>query len=128
MLKILIIGIGGGIGAVLRYGVSGLGIRFSNNVFPAGTLLVNATGSLLIGFIWALVDRFAITPNMRLFIFIGVLGGYTTFSTFSLETFLLLRDGEYRIALVNMAVSIVLTVGAVFAGYIAAKALMNVFK
>ncbi len=128
MLRFFVIGLGGAIGAILRYIVGGLDYRFSNGVFPVSTLVVNVSGSLAIGFLWGIVDRFAISPNMRLFIFIGILGGYTTFSTFSLETFNLARDGEYRIAFFNMAFSVALSVGAVFVGYIMSKALINLFK
>ena len=128
MLRFFVIGLGGAIGTLLRYIMGGLDYRFSNGVFPISTLVVNVTGSLAIGFLWGIVDRFAIPPNVRLFIFIGVLGGYTTFSTFSLETFNLMRDGEYRIAIINMVFSVVLSVGAVFVGYIASKALINLFK
>ena len=128
MLRFFIIGLGGAIGTILRYAMGGLDYRFSSGVFPISTLVVNVTGSLVIGFLWGIVDRFAISPNIRLFIFIGILGGYTTFSTFSLETFNLMRDGEYRIAIFNIAFSVVLSVGAVFAGYIASKMLMNLFK
>lgn len=128
MLRFFIIGFGGAIGTILRYVMGGLDYRFSSGVFPVSTLVVNVTGSLVIGFLWGVVDRFAISPNIRLFIFIGILGGYTTFSTFSLETFNLMRDGEYRIAFFNVALSVILTIGAVFAGYIASKTLMNLFK
>jgi len=128
MLRFFIIGFGGAIGAILRYVVGGLDYRFSNGVFPISTLVVNVSGSLLIGFLWGALDRFEISPDIRLFIFIGILGGYTTFSTFSLETFNLMRDGEYRIAIINAVFSVVLSVGAVFAGYIASKALINLFK
>ncbi len=128
MLRLFVIGLGGAIGTILRYLMGGLDYRFSNGVFPVSTLVVNVTGSLAIGFLWGIVDRFAISPNIRLFIFIGVLGGYTTFSTFSLETFNLMRDGEYRIAFFNAAFSIVLSVGAVFVGYAVSKALMGLFK
>ncbi len=128
MLRFFIIGLGGAIGTILRYVMGGLDYRFSSGVFPVSTLVVNVTGSLAIGFLWGIVDRFAVSPNVRLFIFIGILGGYTTFSTFSLETFNLMRDGEYRIAALNTTLSVVLSIGAVFAGYIISKALMNLFK
>ncbi len=128
MLRFFIIGIGGAIGTILRYVMGGLDYRFSNGVFPISTLVVNVTGSLLIGFLWGVFDRFEISPNVRLFVFIGILGGYTTFSTFSLETFNLMRDGEYRIAIINTALSVFLSVGAVFTGYIVSKTLMNLFK
>lgn len=128
MLRFFIIGLGGAIGAVLRYLMGSLDYRFSNGVFPVSTLVVNVTGSLAIGFLWGVFDRVAFSPNTRLFVFIGILGGYTTFSTFSLETFNLMRDGEYRIAFMNMALSIVLTIGAVFVGYFISKALTEAFK
>lgn len=128
MLRLFIIGLGGAIGTILRYVMGGLDYRFSNGVFPISTLVVNVSGSLMIGFLWGIVDRFEISPNIRLFIFIGILGGYTTFSTFSLETFNLMRDGEYLIAFINVALSVILTIGAVFAGYIASKTLINLFK
>ncbi|MEW5758250.1 MAG: fluoride efflux transporter CrcB [Candidatus Omnitrophota bacterium] len=128
MLRFFILGLGGAIGTILRYVMGGLDYRFSNGVFPISTLVVNVTGSLVIGFLWGIIDRFNFSPNMRMFVFIGILGGYTTFSTFSLETFNLMRDGEYRIAVMNTALSVVLSIGAVFAGYIASKGLMNLFK
>ncbi|MFA5199465.1 MAG: fluoride efflux transporter CrcB [Candidatus Omnitrophota bacterium] len=128
MLRFFIIGLGGAIGTVLRYVMGGLDYRFSSGVFPISTLIVNVTGSLVIGFLWGVVDRFAISPNVRLFIFIGILGGYTTFSTFSLETFNLMRDGEYKIAAMNAVLSVVLSIGSVFVGYIVSKTLMNSFK
>lgn len=128
MLRFFIIALGGAIGTLARYIMGGLDYRFSNGVFPISTLVVNVTGSLAIGFLWSVVDRFAISPNVRMFIFIGVLGGYTTFSTFSLETFNLMRDGEYRIAVMNVVFSVVLSIVAVFAGYLASKALINIFK
>ncbi|MDD5552786.1 MAG: fluoride efflux transporter CrcB [Candidatus Omnitrophica bacterium] len=128
MLRFIIIALGGAIGTLARYIMGGLDYRFSSGVLPISTLAVNATGSLAIGFLWGITDRFAISPNIRLFIFIGVLGGYTTFSTFSLETFNLMRDGEYRIAIINVVLSVVLSIGAVFAGYIASKTLITLFK
>lgn len=128
MLRFFIIGLGGAAGTLLRYIVGGLDYRFSNGVFPISTLFVNVSGSLAIGFLWGAFERFAIAPNVRLFIFIGVLGGYTTFSTFSLETFNLIRDGEYGIAFINAVLSVALSIAAVFLGYFSSKALINLFK
>ncbi len=128
MLRFFVIGLGGAIGTLLRYIMGGFDYRFSNGVFPISTFVVNVTGSLAIGFLWGIVDRFNFSPNVRMFVFIGILGGYTTFSTFSLETFNLMKDGEYRIAAMNVALSVVFSIGAVFAGYIASKMLMNLYK
>lgn len=128
MLRFFVIALGGAIGTLARYIMGGLDYRFSNGVFPISTLVVNVSGSLAIGFLWGIIDRFAISPNARMFIFIGVLGGYTTFSTFSLETFNLLKDGEYRIAIMNVVFSVMLSIIAVFAGYLISKALLNLFK
>ncbi|MBP7089145.1 MAG: fluoride efflux transporter CrcB [Candidatus Omnitrophica bacterium] len=128
MLRFFVVALGGAIGTLARYIMGGLDYRFSNGVFPVSTLVVNVTGSLVIGFLWGIFDRFTISSNVRLFIFMGLLGGYTTFSTFSLETFSLMRDGEYRIAITNITLSVILSLGAVFAGYIASKSLMNLFK
>jgi CrcB protein len=128
MFKFLLIGLGGGLGAILRYIVSNLDYRFSNGVLPVGTLAVNVTGSFIIGFLWVFFDRFIFPPNLRLFLFIGVLGGYTTFSTFSIETFNLIRDGEYNIALANIILSFALTLIAVFAGFFVSRMLLNIYK
>jgi len=128
MLRFFVIALGGAIGTLARYIAGGLDYRFSDGIFPISTFVVNTTGSLAIGFLWGVADRFAISPNVRLFIFIGILGGYTTFSTFSLETFNLIRDSEYRIAIINMLVSVVSSIAAVFLGYLASKVLLNLFK
>ena len=128
MLRFFVIAMGGAIGTLLRYIAGGFDYRFSGGVFPISTLVVNITGSLVIGFLWGIVDRFTVSPNVRLFVFIGVLGGYTTFSTFSLETFNLMRDGEYRIALMNVILSVILSIGAVFLGYFVSKMLLNLYK
>lgn len=127
MFRILVIAAGGAIGSAFRYIVSDLDYKFSNGIFPVSTLIVNVTGSLVIGFLWGIFDRFVIPPDVRLFIFIGILGGYTTFSTFSLETFNLMRDGEYKIAAANVIFSNALSIAAVFLAYFVARLLMNLF-
>ncbi|MGM0367527.1 MAG: fluoride efflux transporter CrcB [Actinomycetota bacterium] len=82
---------GSGIGALLRYLVSGVIQKSTSGIFPAGTLAVNIIGALLIGFLWELFQNIIIPTNIRMFIFIGLFGAFTTFSTFSLETSNLIR-------------------------------------
>jgi len=128
MLKLLCIGLGGALGSILRYVVSGIDYKVSGGVFPVSTLVVNLSGSLVIGLLWGLFESVAISSQVRMFIFIGILGGFTTFSTFSLENFNLIRDGEHGIALMNIILSNVFGVGLVFAGYGIAKAVLNFSK
>ncbi|HLF03276.1 MAG TPA: fluoride efflux transporter CrcB [Anaerolineales bacterium] len=118
MGKILLIGAGGFIGALLRYYVSGWAHQLAKDVgFPWGTLVVNLTGCLVIGVLSYLADvRGAFTPDTRAFVFIGIMGAYTTFSTFGNETMALLRDGETAPALANVGAHMALGLGAVWAG------------
>jgi fluoride exporter len=117
VIRILLIAIGGAIGSVSRYSLAGLVYRLFGSVFPWGTLAVNLIGSLVIGFLWAAFERAAVGSNMRMFVFVGILGGFTTFSSYTLETFNLLREGETRLAITNMAVSNLVGVAAVFIGF-----------
>ncbi|MCS6774129.1 MAG: fluoride efflux transporter CrcB [Anaerolineae bacterium] len=118
MLRILLIGAGGFIGAVLRYWLSGYVQRLARSeLFPLGTLGVNVLGCLLIGFLSYLAEaRSAFTPELRALVFTGILGGFTTFSTFSNETFNLLRGGEGLSALLNLVAHVVLGIGSVWLG------------
>ncbi len=125
MEKFLLISAGGMIGALLRYGVSGLVHRFAEGVFPWGTLTVNLVGSFIIGIIWAIAERFTIPASFRLFVLVGVLGSFTTFSTYTLETVNLLRDGELKGAIVNMVLNNLLGLGLVVAGFVAALYITN---
>lgn len=125
MAKILWIGFGGGIGTILRYMVSNIDHRFSQGTFPIGTLMVNITGSLAIGFLWGLCEKINIAIGARLFIFIGLLGGYTTFSSFALENLGLLRDGELRAAAVNIVATNFLGLMAVFFGFYTARLVLK---
>jgi len=116
--KLLVIGVGGFIGSVLRYLVSGYVQQISRSVqFPYGTLVVNVVGCFIIGFLSQLADaRGVFTAESRAFVFIGILGGFTTFSTFGNETMNFLREGENLPALVNIGAHILLGLGAVWLG------------
>jgi len=128
MIRLFFIAAGGAIGAVLRYGVSGLTHRVFGPIFPWGTLAVNLSGSFAIGLFWGVFERAALSPNARLFIFIGLLGAFTTFSTFSLETLNLFRDGEMKLALSNIFLSNFLGIALVFAGLAVSRSLTNIVK
>lgn len=117
MLKILYLLAGGALGSLLRYGVSGLAHKWISGLFPWGTLVVNATGALLIGFLWGLFEDKGISPNMRMFVFVGLLGGYTTFSTYALESMNLFKSGDTKMAIMNLLANNVLAIAAVFLGY-----------
>jgi CrcB protein len=123
MNKLLLIALGGALGALLRYAVSGLTYRFFDPPFPWGTLVVNLAGSLLIGFIWGLSERARLPPQVLPFFATGVLGAFTTFSTYSLECYTLLRDGEVGLALLNFAANNGLGLLLVYLGVVAARAL-----
>lgn len=127
MFKLLIIAIGGGIGTLARYVVSGLDYKHSLGVFPVSTLIVNLSGSFVIGLLWGFSERFSVSPNMRMFLFIGVLGGYTTFSALSLETFNLFRDSEYKVAFLNILLTNFLGIALVLTGFIISRYLTSLF-
>lgn len=115
MQNYLIIGLGGFFGAVTRYAVSlWIGQRWGRS-FPLGTFFINVSGSFLIALVMSLsTERLMINPQWRLFLAVGFLGAYTTFSTFEYETGSLLRDGEWMVAMLNVVLS-------VLAGFIALK-------
>ena len=121
-MKILIIGLGGFIGAVMRYSISGWVHRIVGSSLPYGTLVVNILGSFILGFFLLLAeDRFTISPAWRNFIAIGMMGALTTFSTFSFETFMLLQENLYGQVLLNIGLNVVLTIAAVWAGMFLAR-------
>ncbi len=125
MTKLIVIGLGGGLGAILRYALSGLVQYWSKSIsFPYGTLTVNLLGCLLIGLLTGLAEtRGLFNPEARLFIFVGLLGGFTTFSTFGNETFNLILSRESFLAVLNLASHIVLGIGMVWVGRILAATL-----
>jgi len=115
---ILIIGIGSGIGGILRYIVSNLSYKYFAPFFPFGTLIVNVLGSFILGIVFFyLSEKSVISPELRLFLGIGFCGGFTTFSTFSLETFNLIRDTEYLLAFGNIILNLFLALIAVILAY-----------
>lgn len=122
MGNLLLIGMGGFVGSVLRYLISGYVQQATRSVeFPYGTLAVNIIGCFLIGFLSQLAEtRGLFTPEARAFGFIGILGGFTTFSTFGNESMNLLTDGENLYALLNVGAHIAFGLGAVWAGRAAA--------
>ncbi|MCF7894986.1 MAG: fluoride efflux transporter CrcB, partial [Candidatus Omnitrophica bacterium] len=120
--------IGSTAGALLRYWLSGVTQRIFNGGFPWGTLSVNLVGSLAIGFLWGMFESIVVSQNMRVMIFIGLLGSFTTFSTFSLESFQLIRDGEYNLFLMNAIASFFLGITLVFSGYFLSQYLFYLIR
>jgi CrcB protein len=118
--------LGGGLGSIARFAGSGLVARLWGETFPWGTLLVNVTGSLLIGFFDTLTGtegRWLVPPSARALVMIGLLGGYTTFSSFSLQTLALARDGEWLKAGANVLLSCGLCLISVWLGHLLAASL-----
>lgn len=121
MSVLLAIAAGGALGALLRYGLSGLVQKLAGGAFPWGTLTVNVAGSLAIGICWELFNRVPASPALRGFVVVGLLGAFTTFSTFSLETVVLARVHDVRMALLNVATSNVICITAAFVGLAVAR-------
>jgi CrcB protein len=120
--RTLLVGAGGFVGATLRYTLGGLVSRAVSPEFPWATFLVNVSGCFVIGFLAVLTEeRGPIGPPGRLFLMVGVLGGYTTFSTFGYETLSLMREGSHALAAANAAGQLLLGLAAVWAGMIVAR-------
>ena len=120
------IAIGSAVGGAARYLLGGLIQRLSGGTFPTGTLVINITGTFLLGLIYRYAsDSAAITPEIRTMLTIGFCGGYTTFSTFSFETVRLLEDGEVGRALTYIVLSLGLSLGAMVLGLAAGRELVQ---
>jgi len=121
--ELLLVGGGGFIGSIGRYLLGGWAHSlFPRATFPLGTLLVNVCGCLLIGLVAGLIEiKQMFGPEVRLFVLIGLLGGFTTFSTFSYETLAMLRDGQFLRALGNVMLQVVLCLVAAWLGYLLAR-------
>jgi fluoride exporter len=125
-MSYLWIAVGGALGSVARFWCSGMAARHFGETFPWGTLLVNVIGSFAIGFFAALTSpdgRWLVPSRFREFFMIGICGGYTTFSSFSIQTLSLAQDGEWLRAGANAILSVALCLAAVWLGHVAALAI-----
>ena len=123
MMLYLLVGLGGALGSIARFWLSGLVANQFGGTFPWGTLIVNVSGSFVIGFFFTLTEpggRVFVSGNSRQFIMTGICGGYTTFSSFSLQTLNLAREGEWLHAGANTAGSVAACLVAVWLGHLAA--------
>ena len=126
LLPYIWIAAGSGLGGIARYACAGLMARLVGETFPWGTLIVNVIGCAVIGVFAAVTGpegRLLAPPAVRQFVMPGICGGFTTFSTFSLETLALARDGDWPKAAANIGASLLLCLAAVWAGYAAGAAL-----
>lgn len=118
LTKIALIGLAGGLGTLLRYALSGWIARRGGETFPLGTLVVNVVGCFLIGYFFHLFEeRYLVDPLVRVMVLAGFLGGLTTFSSFGLQTFTLLRDGQFFTAGLNILISNFVGLLFVWLGY-----------
>ncbi|MDM8534825.1 fluoride efflux transporter CrcB [Clostridiaceae bacterium HSG29] len=116
-MRLIAVGCGGFIGASLRYLISGWGLKLFGGAFPYGTLLVNILGGFLIGFIMkGSMGTFTITPTMRIFLTTGLMGGLTTFSTFSYETIGMLEESNYLLGSLNVFLNLSFSLIGVYLG------------
>lgn len=124
MGKLILIGLAGFIGTLGRYWLSGVVARRYGETFPMGTLVVNLVGCFLVGLLFYLLqERFLVNQTVRTVILIGFLGGFTTFSSFGLQTFTLLQDGEFGLAVLNILGANLIGLVLVWAGYTLARIL-----
>jgi fluoride exporter len=118
-VRLLLIAVGGAIGSVARSVLSTAVLRASGTLFPAGTFAVNFAGCVLFGAIaGAAEQRVQLAPELRAFLLVGVLGGFTTFSSYAFESFSLLRDGQFAAAAVNIVGQVIAALVGLWAGYV----------
>ncbi|MGC9109832.1 MAG: fluoride efflux transporter CrcB [Caldimicrobium sp.] len=124
MDKYLVIAFGGAVGAIGRYLVGVYSAKLLGTNFPYGTLIVNVLGSFLIGFFMTLfLGKLSLNPVWRLFVAVGFCGGFSTMSSFSFETLMLLSDGEYLMAFLNVFLNVFLSLGFTILGRVLARSL-----
>lgn len=126
MREIMLVFFGAGIGGVLRFVLGSLVYSVTGRNFPYGTLVINLSGSFIMGFLFVLItQRYTnLAPYLIAFILVGILGGYTTFSSFSIETLRLFQDGKIAYAFTNVLVSTIGGILLAWAGYISAQKLI----
>ena len=128
MRSVLLIGMAGAAGAVSRYGVGLWSQRYLGNNFAFGTLVVNILGCLLLGLVLELESQTDwVGTSIRLFVAVGFLGAFTTFSTFGFETLKFMQAGNHQLALLNIVANLVLGLLAVWLGWMVARSLAGVF-
>ncbi len=116
-MKILCIGIGGFLGAIMRYAVARFSMFIFGNTIPFGTFIVNVIGSFILGYFYTVtMERVFLPDYWRFAISVGFLGAFTTFSTFSVETLMLFEDGAYMWGLINIFANVFLSLAAAFFG------------
>jgi len=116
--QILLVGLGGFIGSVARYFMSRLNLNYDILSIPVGTLSVNISGSFIIGFLTGIAEKSElISQEWRLFLMVGICGGFTTFSTFTNENLMLMHNGQYLSVAIYTALSIILGFAAVYLGF-----------
>lgn len=126
MERFLLICLGGAVGTGARYLVSGAVLRWLGIGFPYGTLAVNLLGSFLFGLLMQIgLSTESLSPNVRIMLTTGVMGGFTTYSTFSYETVCLLQENAYALALANIGVTVATCLAACFLGFVAAKTIVG---
>jgi CrcB protein len=126
MMTYLSVAAGGALGSVLRFWLSGVVASRFGETFPLGTLVINVTGSFVIGLFATMTSpegRLLVAPDLRALVMVGICGGYTTFSSFSLQTLNLARDGEWLYAGLNVIGSVALCLVAVWLGHVLAVSL-----
>lgn len=119
MQNIILVFIGGGLGSITRFGISKLFLSLWKNNFSAtgATISSNVLSSIILIFTWILIDQGKLPQNLKFLILIGFCGGFSTFSTFSFETFQMLREGLWTVAILNILLSVCLCLGAMFIVY-----------
>jgi len=119
-MKVVWVMLGGALGTLVRYSVVNATFKFVVHNFPLGTLIVNLVGSFFIGLLWGFFDQDS-PSNLRTFLFVGMLGGFTTFSAYSIETLNLFRDGSAKLAVLNILANNILGIALAFCGIAVAR-------
>ena len=119
---------GGALGALSRYALSGLSHKLIESTYPIGTLTVNLAGSFIIGLLFGLTEFVELSSNIRAFLFIGILGSFTTFSTYTLETLNLFIGGEIKTGFFNILYHNVFGLIFVFMGFFSFSSLIKIIK